>query len=91
MPNLVKISRQIGKFSLQRLEFDLLVCIIVILVCFSSPISAVSTYEQPLPKKRTCAKFQIDISKTEGLLRVYTNKQRDIAKLSGKLYVPFPW
>ena len=25
--------------------------------------------------KRTCAKFQIDISKTEGLVRVYTDRQ----------------
>ena len=29
------------------------------------------------PEKKTYAKFQIDISKTEGLVRIYTDRQTD--------------
>ncbi len=41
-------------------------------ICYSGPISAVPTNEQRLNKERTCAKFQIDSLKTDGLVRVYT-------------------
>ena len=44
-------------------------------ICYSGPISAVSTDEQIFGEKRTCAKFQIGISKTERLVRVYTNRR----------------
>ena len=43
--------------------------------CFRVPITAVPTNEQLLREKKTCAKFQIDISKTEVLARVYTDKK----------------
>ena len=51
------------KFSIQALDFDRLVCIAAI--CYSGPISAVPTYKQLLDEKKTCTKFQINISKTE--------------------------
>ena len=42
-------------------------------VCYSGPISAIPTNEQLLDEKRTGIKFQIDISKIEGLYRIYTD------------------
>ncbi len=36
-------------------------------------VSAIPTNEQLLGEKRTCAKFQINISRSEGLIRVYTD------------------
>ena len=32
-----------------------------------------------LLEKRTCEKFQIDIKKTEGLVRVYTDRRTDVS------------
>ena len=63
MPHFVKISCQIKKFSIQTLYSDRSVCMAVI--CHSGPISAFPTNEQLLGEQRTCAKFQIDVSKTE--------------------------
>ena len=70
MQNFVKISYQIKKFSIQRLNPDNLVGMAAI--CYSAPISAVSICEQLLEEKKMSAKFQVDILKTEGV-RVYTN------------------
>ena len=55
------------KFSIQELDFDRLVCMAAI---FYSG-TAVPKNEQLLEEKRTYAKFQTNISKTEGLVRVY--------------------
>ena len=77
MPNFVKITRQM-KDSIQTLDSDCSICMAAI--CYSGPISAVPINEQLLCWKRTGAKFQIDISKTEGLVRVYTDGQTDMAK-----------
>ena len=65
----MKISRKKKKFSIQALVSDRSVCMAAI--CYSGPISMVSTNKQFLGEKRTCAKFQIDISKIKGLVRVY--------------------
>ena len=78
MPNFVRIPRQIKNFSIHVLDYDCSVCMAAI--CYSHPISAVLTNEQPHCEKRTCAKYQIDNSKTEGLARVYTNAQTHMAK-----------
>ena len=67
MPNFVKISFQIKKFFMQARDSDRSVCMAAI--CYSGPISAVSTYYQLFVKKRTCDELQIDISKTERLVR----------------------
>ena len=40
----------------------------------------VPTNKQLLGEKRTCSKFQIDISITEELFQVYRDRQRDMAK-----------
>ena len=71
MPNFFKISRQIKKLSIQTLDS------IIQLPCYSCPISAVLANEQLLGEKRTFEKFQINISKNEGLVRilVYTDGQ----------------
>ena len=83
MPNFVKISRQMKKLSIQALDSNRPVCMAAI--CFNGPMLALPTNEQLFREKRTCAKFQIDIdylSKTEGLVRVCTNRQTDITKLT---------
>ncbi len=71
----MKIPRQMKEFSIQALDSDCSVCMAAI--CYSDPISAVPTNEQLLCEKSTGAKFQIDISKTEGLVRVYTDGRTD--------------
>lgn len=43
-------------------------------ISYSGPLSAVPSKGQLLGE---CAKFQIDILKTEGLVRVYTHRQTD--------------
>ena len=40
-------------------------------------ISGVPTKDQLLGEKSTCTKFQIDISKAEGLVCLLTNVQKD--------------
>ena len=50
---------------------------------YSGPISAALTNMQLFEEKRMCAKFQIDIPKTEGLVCVYTDR-----RLCGKLNKP---
>ena len=74
----MKISRQIKRFSIQAL--DSYRSVYMVAICYSGLISAVPTNEQRLGEKRTCAKFQIDISKTEGLVRIYADEQTDMAK-----------
>ena len=61
------------KFFIQALYSDCSVCMAAI--SYSDPISAVPTNEQLLKEKWACAKFQIEISKTEGLFRIYTDVQ----------------
>ena len=80
MPNFVKIFCQIKKFYIQGLDFDRSVCMTAISNC--GPIPAIPENERPLGEKRTCAKFQIDISKTEGLVRVYTDGRTWLVSLS---------
>ena len=46
-------------------------------ICYSGPISAVPINEQLLSETRTGAKFQIYSLKTEGLVRIYTDRQTD--------------
>ena len=65
MPNLVKISCQIKLFSIQGFNSNRSVYMSAI--CYSSPISAVPTNEQ--------LKFQINTSKTEELVRIYTDRR----------------
>ena len=79
MLNFVKISRQIKKFSIQELNFERSVCMAAI--CFSGPITAIPTNEQHLEVKRSCASLQNDISKTEALVCVYTER-RQIKRIS---------
>ena len=57
-----KISCQIKKFSIQKLEFNRTVCMTA--TCYSYSLWAVPTNRHLCRKKRTCAKFLIDISKT---------------------------
>ena len=49
-------------------------------IYYNGLISAVSTNEQLFGEKITCAEFHIDISKTEYLVRVYTDGQTNIDK-----------
>lgn len=63
MPNFLKIFYQIEKFPIQGRDSNLSVCVVAI--CDCDPNSMVSTNEQVLGKKMTCAKFQFDISKSE--------------------------
>ena len=58
------------KFSMQGLDSDRSACMPAI--CYSGPIN-----KQLLGEKKAGAKFQIDISKTEELVRVYTDGQTD--------------
>ena len=56
-------------------------------ICYSGPISAVPTNKQILGEKGMCAKFQIDISKTAGLVHVlYTDRQTN-RRADGKGYI----
>ena len=72
MPNFVKIPRQINKFSIKKLDCHRSVCMAAISYNGPISISAAPTNKQLLGEKITCAKFQIDISKTDELVRVYT-------------------
>ena len=72
MPNFVKIPRQMKEFSIQALAPDCSVSLYG-----SYMLSAVPTNEQLLSEKKTGAKFQIDISKTEGLVCIYTDRRTD--------------
>ena len=44
-------------------------------ICQSGAISTVSTKEQFLRRKSMCAKFQIDISKTEEEVYIYSDRR----------------
>ena len=78
MLNLVKISCQIKMFSIQAHTFDRLVCMPAI--CYSGPISAVLANVQIFGEKRSGAKFQSDILKTERVVPIYTDRRTDTAK-----------
>ena len=65
----------LSKFSMQALDFDSSVCIAAI--CYSGPISDIPTNEQLLGEKTTGTKFQIDISKTKRLVRLYIDGRTD--------------
>ena len=80
MLNHVKICCQIKKFSKQWYNFDHSVCMTAI--CYSRRISAVPTNKQLLEEKKTCVKFQIDISKTVGLVRLCTDRRTWLNRLS---------
>ena len=69
MPNFVKVSRRINKFSIQGLSFDRSVCMAA--TCYSSPIMAVPLCKQLIGEEKKYTKCQIDISRTAGLVRVY--------------------
>ena len=71
--NFVKISCQMKRFSIQELDLDRSVCMSAI--CYSAPILVLAANEQ---QKSTFAKFQINISKTEALIRVYTDRRKEI-------------
>ena len=75
MPNFVKIPCQMKEFSIQALDSDRSVNMAAI--CYSGPISAVSTIEQFLSEKRADTKFQIDSLTTEGLVCIYTDGRTD--------------
>ena len=49
----------------------------MVAICYKDPISSVPTNEQLIAEIRICAKLQIPISKTEGLVRVYTDRRMD--------------
>ena len=66
MPNFVQISFQIKKFFIQKVNFDRSVYMSAISYC--DPMWTVPTNEQLLGEEETCAKFEIDISKTEVLV-----------------------
>ena len=74
----VKISRQIKMFSIQEFVFDRSVCMPA--VCYSGLILVIPTNGQLLEEKKTCAKLLLDISKSEWLIHVYTNRQMDMAQ-----------
>ena len=76
MSNFVKISHQIKKFSIPVLDFGGSVCMAVI--CYSGPISAISTTEQLLGDKITCTKLQIYISKKQTLICIYRHALTEI-------------
>ena len=69
------MSCQMEKYSIQGLDSDRSVCMTTIY--YSGLISAVPTNEQLLGES---AKFQIDTSKTEELVGIYTDRQADMAK-----------
>ena len=58
------------KMSIKSLDSDRLVCMI-----YSGPMLAILTDEQLSEEKRMYANFQINISKTEGLVRVNTDQR----------------
>lgn len=68
-----KISCQIIKFFIQKLDSGQSVCLAAIF--YIGSISAVPTNKLFLGEKRMCAKVQGDISKSEGLLWVYTRRR----------------
>ena len=74
---------------IQELDFDRSVCMTAI--CSGVPISAVPTYVQLLRNESTRTKFQIDISKTKVLIRVYRHTgghaQIDSDRLADQFYM----
>ena len=52
----------------------------MVAICYSSPITAVSTNEQFFSEKKACETFQIDISKMERLVHEYTDRQSNMAE-----------
>ena len=69
--------------SIQTLDTDHSVCMAAI--CYSGPKSVALTNDQFLHEKRTGAKFQIDILKTERLSRIHTDGRTDRWTLLNRL------
>lgn len=67
------ISYQIKQFSIP--DLDRLGCMTARF--YSNPISAIPLNEHFLGEKKKSAKYQIDISKREELVRLYTDKLTD--------------
>lgn len=81
MPNFVKIPISSSeKVSKQNLDFGRSVCMSAI--SFSVSITVVLTNEQSFGDERTYLIFRIDKSRIEGLIRIYTDRQLDMAKYS---------
>lgn len=57
---------------------------------FSDRISAVPTKEHLLREKKTWAKFQINISKTKVLFRVYTDMTKSAQLITLIIYIQDP-
>ena len=77
----------VKKYSKQAFNSYCSACMAAI--CYRDPISAVPTNEQLLSEERIGAKFQIDSLKTEGLVRVYTDRRTDIAKSTQLIMLSF--
>ena len=60
-------------FSIQELDFERSVCMTAI--SYSRATSTVLMNERLFGEKWMCAKLQIDISQTERLVRIYTDRQ----------------
>ena len=75
MPNLVKISRQIKKFSTKARDSDRSVSIGAI--CYSGSIFGGSEKWAASYGEMNMCEFQIDNSKTEEIFQVYTNGRTD--------------
>lgn len=65
MSNFVKLPRQIKKSSIQGMYFNRYICMPAI--CYNGWISAVPSNAQLHGEKQICEKFQIVISKPNGL------------------------
>ena len=71
------IFRQIKKLSIQALDSNRSVCMVV----YAIEVRYQPFRNEQLPgNKSTGAQFQNVISKTEGLVRIYTARQMDMAK-----------
>ena len=74
------------KFSLQ--EHELGRSVFMTAIWYSGAISAASTYEQLLWKESMCVKFQNDVSRTERLVSVSTDKRIDRRTWLNRLNLP---
>lgn len=83
MTNFVKISGHMKKISIQGFDRS----VRKVARFYFSPISAVTTNKQLFVGEKTCTKFQVYISKTEGVVDVYTDRQKDSAHNADNLYM----
>ena len=49
----------------------------MVAICYSGPILTAPTKGE----KRSCGKFLMNISKTEGLVRAYTDREKEMTKM----------